>query len=68
MISVITKDTAPALGNVRTLGSGDAIVLRPDATQRKDWARYQHAIGEAVSRGAGVHHVRPEGDVQEVTS
>ncbi|MFE4721625.1 hypothetical protein ACFRLW_35465 [Streptomyces sp. NPDC056728] len=54
MIAFISKDQAPALGDVRTLGQGDALVLTPDATQRKDWGRYADAILAAVSRGAEV--------------
>lgn len=52
MIHHISKDSAPALGDVRQLGAGDALVIRPDATERKDFGRYQDAIGQAVGRGA----------------
>lgn len=55
MISFISKDSAPALGDVRALGRGDALVISVDATQRKDWPRYQEALGQAVARGAEVH-------------
>ncbi|MFM9773422.1 hypothetical protein ACKI1Z_26685 [Streptomyces galilaeus] len=55
MITYVSMDHAPALGDVRQLGSGDAVVLAPDAVQRKDWPRYQDAIGTAVTRGAEVH-------------
>lgn len=55
MIRVIRKDYAAALGDVRVMGLGDVIVIRPDATQRRDWPRYQDAIGQAVARGAEVH-------------
>jgi hypothetical protein len=55
MISFISKDAAPALGDVRALGQGDALVLTPDAIMRKDWGRYQDAIGAAVARGVEVH-------------
>jgi putative N-acetylmannosamine-6-phosphate epimerase len=51
----IGKLCAPALGDVRTLGQGDALVIAPDATERKDWGRYQDAIGAAVARGVEVH-------------
>lgn len=54
MIRVIRSDYAPALGDLRVMGLGDVIVVEPGATDRKDWARYQDAIGGAVSRGAEV--------------
>lgn len=60
MLAYVDKDHAPALGDIRALGAGDAIVLRPEAVQRKDWGRYADAIAAAVSRGAEVHQVSQE--------
>lgn len=54
MIRRISKDQAPALGDVRLMGSGDTIVVDLDAVDRKDWARYQDAIRQAMARGADV--------------
>ncbi|MFM9797401.1 hypothetical protein, partial [Streptomyces turgidiscabies] len=57
MIQVITKDQAPALGDVRTMGQGDALVLGEEATQRKDWGRYLDALGRAITNGAEVYQL-----------
>ncbi|MCX4572309.1 hypothetical protein OHB41_03730 [Streptomyces sp. NBC_01571] len=56
----ISKAGAPALGDVRQMGSGDTLVILPSATQRRDWGRYQDAIGQAVARGAEVHRTAQE--------
>ncbi|WP_330478660.1 hypothetical protein OG301_26645 [Streptomyces platensis] len=61
MIRVIRSDYAPALGDLRVMGLGDVIVIQPGAAQRKDWSRYQDAIGGAVSRGAEVHQTAQDG-------
>lgn len=61
MIALIAPGSAPALGDVRALGAGDAIVIRPGAVQRKDWGRYADAIAAAIARGAEVHQVAQEG-------
>lgn len=57
---VISKESAPALGDIRAMGEGSYILLRPSARQRKDWGRYQDAIAQAVSRGVGVHWLAQE--------
>ncbi|MEU5361116.1 hypothetical protein ACFY9R_26525 [Streptomyces albidoflavus] len=54
MIRIIRPDYAPALGDLRVMGLGDIIVVQPGATDRRDWPRYQDAIGQAVARGAEV--------------
>jgi hypothetical protein len=55
---IVSADSAPALGDVRTLGEGSTIYLRPDVKSRKDWGRYQDAIAQAVGRGVDVRWVR----------
>jgi len=50
----ITGKTAPALGDVRSLGKGDWITLGDGATERRDWPRYAEAIMVAVTKGAEV--------------
>ena len=60
MIRHIRHDYAPALGDLRVMGLGDVIVIRPDATKRRDWPRYQDAIAGAVARGAEVHQTAQE--------
>lgn len=50
----ISRDCAPALGDVRQLGPGDWISLGPGANERADWPRYLDAIAAAISRGAEV--------------
>jgi hypothetical protein len=57
MLAYITATQAPALGDVRSMAAGDVVLLRPDAPSRKDWGRYQDAIGCAVARGAVVHQL-----------
>ncbi|MFF4610340.1 hypothetical protein ACFY1Q_11815 [Streptomyces albidoflavus] len=61
MIRVIRSDYAPALGDLRVMGLGDIIVVQPGATSRRDWPRYQDAIGQAVARGAEVHRTATNG-------
>ncbi|MFF8473861.1 hypothetical protein [Streptomyces sp. NPDC015414] len=53
-VHLITKDAAPALGDVRAMGRGDVLALSDDATQRKDWGRYVDGIGQAITNGAEV--------------
>ncbi|MFD3573827.1 hypothetical protein [Streptomyces sp. NPDC058644] len=60
MIRHIRPDYAPALGDLRVMGLGDVIVVRAGATERKDWARYMDAIGQAVARGTEV--LRPDAE------
>lgn len=55
MFAVITKANAPALGDVRQMGQGQAVLIGEDATERPDWARYLDAIGSAITNGAEVH-------------
>lgn len=50
----ISKDQAPALGDIRCMKAGDTIVVDLDSTERKDWTRYQDAIRQAMARGANV--------------
>jgi hypothetical protein len=57
---IISATSAPPMGDIRALGEGSVILLRPGATSRKDWGRYQDAIAQAVSRGAGVHWLAQE--------
>jgi hypothetical protein len=52
---IMSAESAPALGDIRALGVGTVILLRPGVTSRKDWGRYQDALAQAVSRGASVH-------------
>lgn len=51
---VIRKDSAPALGDLRRMGTGDHIILVAGVTDRKDWARVAHALVVAVAHGASV--------------
>ncbi len=51
-MTLTISTTAPALGDIRSLGRGDAVVVYRAATERRDWARYWEAVGVAVSRGA----------------
>lgn len=50
----ITKDVAPAMGDVRAMKTGDTLWLFSGAETRKDWFRYADAIGGAASRGADI--------------
>lgn len=54
MFRVITKADAPALGDVRRMGQGDALIIGANATQRPDWPRYLEAMGPAITNGAEV--------------
>jgi hypothetical protein len=53
----ITATTAPALGDVRAMGTGETVWLVRGAETRKDWPRYADAIGGAASRGADIRWV-----------
>lgn len=50
----ITYASAPAVGDVRTMGNGDVIWLHVNVETRKDWPRFADAIAQAVTRGAEV--------------
>lgn len=55
---LITRDSAPPLGDLRALGAGDSIFIRKGAFDRKDAGRYADAVSSAVSRGADVRWVK----------
>ncbi|MFI7357151.1 hypothetical protein OG365_07110 [Streptomyces sp. NBC_00853] len=50
----VTEKQAPALGEVRALGSGDELHLMPGWKLRKDWIRYLAAAAHAMARGAQI--------------
>lgn len=52
--------SAPPLGDLRELPEGSTVYLHPTARDRKDWGRYQEAIGAAVGRGVNVQWMRWE--------
>jgi len=54
MQKAISKASAPPIGTVRGMQTGDVIWVHANARQRHDWARYSVAIGAAVGRGAEV--------------
>ena len=54
MTFVLSRTSAPALGDLRIAGPDDSIYVRPDATERRDWGRYWDALGVAFARGAHV--------------
>lgn len=58
MIRRISVETGPALGDVRTMGRGDTVVLDPGVEGRKDWGRYLDALASALSRGVEVRWLR----------
>lgn len=55
---VISKDSAPAIGDVRAAKEGETVWLRPGVNSRKDWPRYADALFIALTRGADVRWVR----------
>ncbi|QPB09570.1 hypothetical protein CPT_Sycamore_030 [Streptomyces phage Sycamore] len=54
----MTPDAAPALGDIRAMGTGDTVWLSPGVDGRNDWGRYLDALSSAVTRGAEVRWVR----------
>lgn len=50
----ITADQAPAPGDIRALGAGSVILLRPSARDRQDWTSILSALPNAIARGAEV--------------
>ncbi|MGW8327327.1 hypothetical protein ACWGLE_05370 [Streptomyces sp. NPDC055897] len=50
----ISAKSAPSLGDVRALGTGDMVRLHQDYRQRPDWIRYLAATAHAMARGARV--------------
>lgn len=61
VIRVVNADQAPALGDIRQMGTGDVLVFRPSARRRRDFDRVWLAAGVATMRGAYVHWVNEEG-------
>ncbi|QAX94729.1 hypothetical protein HOV12_gp29 [Streptomyces phage Lilbooboo] len=55
----IGPESAPALGDVRALKSGDTVYLKPGAVERRDWGRYADALTQAIARGASVVWTEP---------
>ncbi len=68
MFRLINKAAAPALGDVRTMGRGDVLIIVHDAPQRLDWPRYLDAIGQAITNGAEVRQLRRGQALREVTA
>ncbi|MEV0445466.1 hypothetical protein AB0I84_08095 [Streptomyces spectabilis] len=50
----LSRDQAPPLGDIRALGEGDALWLKPGWQSREDWTRYLVAAAQAMGRGAQV--------------
>ena len=50
MIDAVAVTHTP--GDVTALASGDTVLMKREATQRRDWAAYWSAIGIAIARGA----------------
>lgn len=61
-IHLLTHTHAPAVGDIRAAGTGDAIVIRPGAMERRDWPTYWLAVGVAVKRGASMHMTAQDGE------
>jgi hypothetical protein len=51
---VLSRDSAPAMGDVRAMGKGQTLWILPDALGRPDWARYGDCIAAAAMRGADI--------------
>lgn len=47
-----------ALGDIRRLGAGDTIWLRPAVRERADWLRIVDALAAALARGAEIRWER----------
>ncbi len=50
----ITEQSAPPLGDVRELRTGDVLRLVPGYERRPDWVRYLAAAAHAMARGAQI--------------
>lgn len=57
MVRQVSRNTAPAMGDVRRMQTGDVLIVHADARKRADWSRFQDAIRHAVARGAEVRWV-----------
>lgn len=55
---IVSAESAPALGDIRVLGEGDTVWLRPGVEARKDWGRYVDALVAALMHGAEVRWLR----------
>jgi hypothetical protein len=53
----VSLASAPALGDLRKLQTGDVVLLRADAVKRVDWPRYSDALTVAHNRGAVIRKV-----------
>ena len=54
----VSLASAPALGDLRKLQTGDVVLVRADAVKRNDWPRYSDALTVAHNRGADVRKVK----------
>jgi hypothetical protein len=54
----VSLASAPALGDLRRLQTGDVVILHADAVTRKDWPRYADALNVAHARGADIRKVK----------
>lgn len=50
--------SAPALGDIRTMGQGDTVWLAEGVEDREDWGRYLDALATATTRGVDVRWIR----------
>lgn len=54
---IISAENAPALGDIRRLGAGNTVWIRPDAPKRGDWGRYLDGLAMAIGNGADVRWI-----------
>lgn len=55
----VSRDVAPAYGDLRALRAGDTVWVHPSARDRADWGRIVEAVAGAISRGAEVRAIVP---------
>lgn len=58
-VVTISLESAPALGDIRLMKSGELIRVTRDAVERPDWTRYMDAIRQAMGNGVNVEWPPP---------
>jgi hypothetical protein len=51
---ILSASAGPSMGDIRCMQRPQTLWLTADARNRRDWSRYQDAIGAAVARGTNI--------------
>jgi hypothetical protein len=54
---ILSASAGPSMGDIRSMQRPQTLWLTADARTRRDWGRYQDAIGAALARGIDIRWI-----------